>query len=75
MVHRMSGGERMSKEQQKLLEMLDGCINRICVTDDRDELKIKTIWAIRYIMKLNDMRDREIFYRETYRDEEGQHAE
>ena len=62
----------MDKEQQNLLKMLDGCINRICVTKDRNELKIKTIWAVRYIMWLNDMRDREIFYRETYRDKEDE---
>lgn len=60
----------MNKKQQNLLEMLNGCINRICVTKDRNELKSKTIWAVRYIMRLNDMRDREIFYRETYRDKE-----
>ena len=58
-----------NKDQQRLLEMLNGCINRMCVTKDRNELKNKTIWAVRYVMKLNDMRDREIFYKETHRDE------
>ena len=58
------------KDKKSLLEMLNGCINRMCVTKDRNELKNKTIWAIRYITMLNDMRDREMFYKETYRDEE-----
>ena len=40
------------KEKEDIIDLLNGCINRMCVTDSEEELTELSLFAVAYIVKL-----------------------
>lgn len=59
----------MNREMQDKVDMIEGCKNRMCITDDRDELLSLYGNLILHATDLYNLNQKRI-YNEMYRDKE-----
>lgn len=57
-------------EKENIIDMLDGCRNRMCVTNSREELMSMTLSAVQYVMKLYSWNGKRIYEKEMAKEKE-----
>ena len=55
----------LRKEIRNLRDTIDGELNRVVVTENRQELEEMTLFLLRIVLKLNDLRCKELYYTEA----------